>query len=201
MAVLQGQVTPQESETGRARVLETVGTKELAEDRPFVMEISLAGGIAFRELDFAPEPDGMIFDPALDMASAAGQFPSFESEPFDLPMSLLGFDRPVTVLSGDRDLRTPRPIAERTAALLPDAVLVPAPGVSHSAPDTHPALLRAVTTAVRDARHRQLPSRSAELARLPREGGSSVWLQGIVRAHLGADRWRTAPRAAPIPRT
>lgn len=186
---------------GTRDLLENLGSKELLEDTPFAMEISLVGRIAFRELNFGPTPDGMIFDPALDMAAAAGRFPVFEGEPFDLPAALPRFDWPVAVLSGDRDLRTPRPVATRTVELLPDAVLVPAPGTGHSALDTHPALLRAVAATVRDARHRELPARAAELARLPRDGGSSVWIPRIVRASLATDRLRTAARGRRLPRS
>lgn len=186
---------------GTRDLLETLGSKELTEDAPFAMEISLVGRIAFRELNFAPAPDGMIFDPALDMACAAGRFPAFEGEPFDLPAALPRFDWPVAVVSGDRDLRTPRPVATRTAELLPDAVVVPIPEMGHSALDTHPALLRAVTTTVRDAHHRELPTHTTDLARLPREGGSSVWIQRIVRASLATDRLRTAVHGRHIPRS
>lgn len=93
---------------GTHRLLATLGSKELTEDAPFAMETSLVGRIAFRELNFAPEPDGMIFDPALDIV------PAFEGGPIDLPAALPRFDWPVAVLSGDRDLRTPRPVATRT---------------------------------------------------------------------------------------
>ena len=186
---------------GTRKLLETLGSRELTEDAPFIMEMSLVGHIAFRELNFGPAPDGLIFDPALDTALAAGRFPAFESEPFDLPAALPRFDWPVAVLSGERDLRTPRPVAARTAHLLPDAVLVPAPGMGHSALDTHPALLRAVTTSVRDGRHRELPARAAELSQLPREGGSSVWIPRIVRASLATDRLRTAAHGRRLPRS
>jgi proline iminopeptidase len=183
------------------KLLETLGSRELAEDAPFIMEMSLVGHIAFRELNFGPTPDGMIFDPALDTAAAAGRFPAFEGEPFDLPTALPRFDWPVAVLSGDRDLRTPRPLATRTAGLLPDAVLVPVPGLGHSALDTHPALLRAVAAAVRDAHHHELPTRAAELPQLPREGGSSVWIPRIVRTSLAIDRLRTAAHGRRLPQS
>ncbi|MEX5236186.1 alpha/beta hydrolase [Kocuria arenosa] len=186
---------------GTGRLLETLGSKELTVDIPFVMETSLVGRIAFRELNFGPAPDGMIFDPALEVIAAADRFPPFEGEPFDLPAAMPGFDWPVAVVSGDRDLRTPRPVATRAAGLLPEAVLVPVPGMGHSALDTHPALLRAVATSVRDARSRELAARAGELARLPREGGSSVWMPRIVRASLVTDRWRTAARGRRVPRT
>lgn len=186
---------------GTRTLLETLGSRELTEDAPFAMEMSLVGRIAFRELNFGPAADGMIFDPALDTAAAAGRFPAFDGEPFDLPAALPRFDWPVAVVSGDRDLRTPRTVATRTAELLPDAVLVPAPGLGHSALDTHPALLRAVTAAVRDARHRELPARAAELSRLPREGGSSAWMPRMVRASLVTDRVRTAAHGRRLPRS
>ncbi|MFW6186384.1 MAG: alpha/beta fold hydrolase [Actinomycetota bacterium] len=186
---------------GTGRLLATLGSRELLEDTPLIMELSLVGRIAFRELDFAPPPDGTVFDPALDMASVADRFPAFEGEPFDLPAALPRFHWPVAVLSGDRDLRTPRPVAERTADLLPDAVLVPVRGMGHSALDTRPALLRAVLTGVRDGRHHELPARAAELGRLPRGGSSSVWIPRVVRASLATDRVRTILRSDPISRS
>lgn len=179
--------------------LAALGSREVTEDIPFLMEFSLAGQIAFRELRYAPEPDGMIFDPAPGMAEAAKRFAAFETEPFDLVSALPGFDWPVAVVSGDRDLRTPRPAAEHATGLLPDGVLLPLPATGHSALDTHPAVFRAVAAAVRDHAHRELPARASELASLPREGGPGAWIPRLARASLLADRARTALRGRPIP--
>ncbi len=181
---------------GTSNLLQTLGAQEFTQDIPYIMEPSLVGHIAFRELNFAPAPDGRIFDPALDMASAAEAFPAFEAEPFDLPGALPHFDWPVAVLSGDRDLRTPPPLAARTAHLLPDAGLVPVAGMGHSALDTRPAALRAVAAAVRDNRHHQLAGRPAELVQLPRGGGLSVWIPRAARAGLAIDQLRVTLRTA-----
>src|SRR5690606_5237226 len=76
--------------------------------------------------------------PQVVFAAAAARHPPFTGEPYDLQAALPGFPWPVAVVSGERDLRTPRPVAEQVAGLAPDAVLVPLPGLGHSALDSHP---------------------------------------------------------------
>lgn len=178
--------------TGRARLttrtLDAVGTRELSTTVPYVMEFALVGAMAFRELDYGPEPDGMIFDPAFDMAGIRDRFPAYAGEPFDLVSQSSAFPRPVVVVSGDRDLRTPRPIAERTAALVPDGVLVPLHGAGHSALDTRDRALIEILRAVVDGRHRELGARAPHLSALPRSGSGSHRLDTVIRGLLAVDR-------------
>ncbi len=136
---------------------------------PYFYEFERAGTIGFRELDYGAVPDGLPLDPALTYAQIADRFPSFEGELFDLPAETRGFDWPMVVLSGTRDLRTPPAIAERTTSLAPDATLVRIEN-GHSALDSHPvAFVKALKLLVA-AQSRRLPGLEEELNALPRRG-------------------------------
>ncbi|MCS6711808.1 alpha/beta hydrolase [Brachybacterium sp. EF45031] len=111
---------------------------------PFVLEFDLVGTIAFRELNYAPEPDGLPFDAATAFQKVAQSFPAFVGEPYDLREMLRGLTVPVVVLSGERDLRTPRSVAREVARLAPHGHLVPVAGVGHSLLDTRRAVVRHV---------------------------------------------------------
>jgi len=152
------------------RMLESYATRDSSLMRfPGIYEFDLVGTIGFRELGYGGEPDGLPLDPALTYAPLVSQFPGFAGEPFDLIMGARGFDWPLVILSGSRDLRTPRPIAERTAAAAPHAVIVPLEN-GHSALDTHPlALLNALEWLLR-GQQEGLPSIAARLDRLPHKG-------------------------------
>ncbi|MEA5154986.1 alpha/beta hydrolase [Raineyella sp.] len=129
------------------RVARTHGT---ARSVPYVMEFGLVGNLATRELQYAPAPDGLIFDPAYATAGLLARFPAFEKEPFDLPAALPRFDWPVVVLTGERDLTTPPSVAKRTAALARRSRFVRVPGIGHSVLDSHPeALLAAIRALLR----------------------------------------------------
>ena len=91
------------------------------------------------------------------------------------------------MVSGDRDLRTPRPVAEEVAALVPGAVLVPLAGTGHSALDTHRTAALFVDQAVRTGGTRRLPGLAPRLAALPRRGPSRL-LGSAVRAAVAAER-------------
>lgn len=110
---------------------------EAARNIPFRYEFDIAGTIGFRQLKYAPKPDGLPMDPALTYTPLEDLFPGFVGEPYDLPEAARGFDFPVALLVGDRDLRTPPEIALRTANRAPDARVVPITN-GHSALDTHP---------------------------------------------------------------
>ncbi|GMA38085.1 alpha/beta fold hydrolase [Mobilicoccus caccae] len=170
------------------RTIARLMSKEVAEGSPGIMEFDLVGRIAFRELQYHPEPDGLIFDPAPSMEEASHAHPPYAGEPFDLPAALPRFDWLTAVISGGRDLRTPRVVAERVASLLPDGVLVPIAEMGHSALDTHNEILLEVARAVRDGDRERL----AELAR---SGGSEIRRRGasgllgpILRALLAAEK-------------
>lgn len=139
---------------------------------PGVYEFDLAGAIAFRELDYGAEPDGLPLDPALTYAPLADRFPPFEKAPYDLPAVTPGFSWPLVAMTGVRDIRTPSAIAERVVATARDGVLVRLDN-GHSALDTHPlAFLRALLLLARGEQHR-LPAERAFLDGLPRRGFSA----------------------------
>ena len=58
------------------------------------------------------------------------------------------FDWPTVVISGGRDLVTPRAVAERIASLVPNAVLVKLPTLAHSALDFREPAALAIAGAV-----------------------------------------------------
>ncbi|WP_308202852.1 alpha/beta hydrolase [Crossiella sp. SN42] len=173
--------------TGRGqalwRWLHGLGGKEITENTPYFMEFDLAGVPAFRELGYAPDPDGLPLDVNLSFAQRAKAFPAFAGEPFDLPAELPGFTWPVAVLSGERDLRTPRVIAAQIADLAPDGVLVPLNGIGHSALDSHPLAALTATAAVAAGNHRHLPALAARLSALPRPARART-LELLLRARL-----------------
>ncbi|GGM49528.1 alpha/beta hydrolase [Microbacterium saperdae] len=117
-----------------------LGDRELMEPTPFVMEFDLVGEIAFRELAYAPSSDGGPLETGKSFTDIAPQFSAFQGEPFDLPTQVRAFAWPTVVISGDRDIRTPRATAEKVVAQIPGAVLLPVRDHGHSALDTHPSL-------------------------------------------------------------
>jgi len=149
----------------------------------FVNEPDLVAGIAYGQLGFGLPPDGGPLDPQLIHAAAAATQPAFAGEPFDLVAALRRTDVPVVVISGDRDLTTPRPVAERVVSLARNGLLVTLPGTGHSALDVHPEASLLVARAVADGDLDRLrgAAAAAALARLPRRG----------LAHLGSTALRT----------
>jgi proline iminopeptidase len=102
---------------------------------PYRYEIDLVNRIAFRELDYAAEPDGLPLDPALAIRETLTETIKFETEPYDLVAEMPKFDWPAVVVSGGRDLITPPAVAQRVASLLPNSVLLALPTMGHSALD------------------------------------------------------------------
>ena len=178
---------------GRARRtwrwLAGLGGRETAKISPFIMEFDLVAHIAFRELDFAPEPDGGPIDPATSFRELAGRFGAFAGEPLELSRHHPRFDWPLAVLTGDRDLRTPRPIAEKVVRAVPDGALLPLFATGHSALDTHGLAALAAIEAVRNRRHHVLAADPAPLNAL-RRTGPSRHIATIVRAGLVLERLR-----------
>lgn len=158
--------------------------------QPYVMEPDLVAGMMYGELGFGLPPDGLPLDPQLAFADAAARHVARHgvvdvADPFDLPAAVPWFTWPTAVVSGDRDLRTPRPVAEHVAAVDPDAALVPLARTGHSALDTHRrAALHVAHAAAVGAVHR-LPALADRLADLPRRGPSrhvGTALAAVVRA-------------------
>ncbi|BBZ42963.1 alpha/beta fold hydrolase [Mycobacterium parmense] len=117
---------------------------------PYRYEEDLVSRIAFRELDYAPEPDGLPLDPAVAERETRTQTAAFEDEPYDLVAELPRFDWPTVVISGGRDLITPPAVARRVAALIPNAALITLPTMAHSALDfREPAALTIAGAVVR----------------------------------------------------
>ncbi len=115
---------------------------------PFRYEEDLVSRIAFRELDYAAEPDGLPLDPAVAERETRTQKVSFEDEPYDLPAEMPNFTWPTAVISGGRDLITPPPVARRVASLIPRAELLKLPTMAHSALDFREPAALAVAGAV-----------------------------------------------------
>jgi pimeloyl-ACP methyl ester carboxylesterase len=153
---------------------------------PYRNEVDLVGRIAFRELDFVGEPDGLPLDPSPALAQMAdeipGPAPSFEAEPYDLVASMPTFAWPTAVVSGSRDLTTPPALADKVAELIPDAALVRMPTTAHSVLDTRErAALEIATAAVNGTIH-DLPGRAEELDALP----ANLELRALVGAITAA---------------
>lgn len=167
------------------RWIANLGGREVNDVTPLIMEFDLVARIAFRELNYAPGPDGEPFDPA-GFRVMAGRYGPFEREPLMLPTYWPHFDWPLAVLSGDRDLRTPRAVAERVVRASADGVLVPLTATGHSALDTHSHVSMAAIAAVRHGRHHRLGANAEQLARLPR-AGASRHIATLLRARLAAE--------------
>ncbi|UYP19991.1 alpha/beta hydrolase [Rhodococcus sp. Z13] len=140
---------------------------------PYCFEADLVEDIMYRELGFGLPPDGEPLDPQVLFAKT-GPHPEFSGEPFDFPRRVREFTWPIAVLSGERDLRTPPPIADRIAATVPTATVVPVAGMGHSALDTHQYVAVRVAAAMTDGAHGSLGAMVPVLSRLPRKGGPNV---------------------------
>lgn len=161
--------------------------RETQAPTPYIMEMDLVGRIAYEELDYAPAPDGLPFDPDVVLAHVGERFGPFSGEPYDLPAALARFAGPVAVVSGEYDLRTPRVVAQRAVDLAPDGVLVPLRGLGHSALDFHPLAAIAVAAGLAAGGHRRLSALADRIAALPRPLPSRG-LQTIFRARISAAR-------------
>ncbi|WP_180357587.1 alpha/beta fold hydrolase [Streptomyces sp. NP160] len=178
---------------GRGRVrwlwsrLAELGASEASESvQRFLVEPDLVAGIAYRQLGFGQPPDGGPLDPQLIHVEAARNQPAFAGEPFDLVEGLRRAAFPVVVLSGERDLTTPRPIAVRAAGLAPQGLLVELPATGHSALDVHREASLFVARAVADGVTDRLrdPAELRRLHRLPHRGLSPLAgaaLRALVR--------------------
>ena len=134
---------------------------------PYRYEEDLVSRIAFRELDYAAEPDGLPLDPAWTKRETPTQKVTFEDEPYDLPAEMPNFHWPTVVISGGRDLITPPAVAQRVATLIPDAVLLKLPTAAHSALDFREAAALHVAAAVCRGDLDGLAARAPALDALP----------------------------------
>jgi pimeloyl-ACP methyl ester carboxylesterase len=134
---------------------------------PFRYEEDLVSRIAFRELNYAAQPDGLPLDPSVAERAARTQTVTFEDEPYDLAAEMPNFSWPTAVVSGGRDLITPPAVAERVASLLPNAVLLQLPSMAHSALDFREPVALASAQAVWHGDLDRLTAQASALDELP----------------------------------
>lgn len=139
---------------------------------PFFMEPDAVASMAYQQLGYGLPPDGGPLDPQLTFQAMASTRPPYTGEPFDLPQEVPGYAWPTVVISGDRDLRTPRPVAQRIVELAPRGVLLPLAGTGHSALDTHQLALLHTIRVTLDGQSDRVPTLAARLAGMPRKGAS-----------------------------
>lgn len=145
-----------------------LGTRLIVERKtPFHNEPDLVGRIGYRELNYGAVPDGKPLDPAVALREMATGEVDFVAEPYDLISAMPGFTWPTVVISGGRDLTTPRVVACRIADLIPHSVLVEMPTTGHSIVDTKERSALDIVAAVYAGEMSELPSRSAELDAVP----------------------------------
>jgi proline iminopeptidase len=142
-------------------------TKVLGRTAPYRYETDLVSRIAFRELDYAPEPDGLPLDPAVAIRETLAGTVAFEDEPYDLVAEMPKFGWPTVVISGGRDLVTPPAVAERIASLLPNAVLLALPTMAHDALDFREPTALAIAGAVWRGEFDSLAAQAPTLDALP----------------------------------
>ncbi len=162
---------------------------------PYRHEPDLVGRIGFRELNYGAVPDGKPLDPAVAFRQFATQPLEFEAEPYDLTAEMPKFTWPTVVISGGRDLITPRAVAEEIVSLIPDSVLVELATAGHSAIDVREPAALDVVEAVYDGRTGGLPARAKELDAKP--GG---WGVRLLVGAIGAAAAVESALPAVIPR-
>jgi proline iminopeptidase len=134
---------------------------------PYRYEVDLVGRIAFRELDYAAEPDGLPLDPAMAIRETLTEAAAFEAEPYDLVAEMPKFGWPTVVIAGGRDLVTPPAVAERIASLVPNAVLLTLPTMAHSALDFREPAALAIAVAVWRGELDSLATQASTLDEIP----------------------------------
>jgi proline iminopeptidase len=161
---------------------------------PYRYEMDLVNRIAFRELDYAAEPDGLPLDPALAIRETLTGASEFEAEPYDLVAEMPKFDWPAVVVSGGRDLITPPAVAHRVASLLPNSVLLSLPTMGHSALDFREPAALAIADSVWRGEFDGLANQAAMLDALPARPAQR-WLWKAIEAEIAAESMVPAVRA------
>ena len=160
-----------------------LGTRLLMERKtPYHNEPDLVGRIGYRELNYGAAPDGKPLDPAVALREMATGEVDFVAEPYDLIAAMPEFTWPTVVISGGRDLTTPRAVADRIVELIPDAVLVDLPTAGHSVIDTKERSALDVVQAVYAGSTSELPGRSKELDAAPSPLGVRLLKKAISAA-------------------
>src|SRR3954447_5732830 len=145
-------------------------------------EPDLVGRIGYRELNYAAVPDGKPLDPAIAFREFAAGAVEFEAEPFDLVNEMPNFTWPTVVISGARDLIPPPAVAQRTASLIPGAVVVNLATAGHSAIDLRERAALDVVKATYDGTCSGLPARAKKLDSMPAGRGIRLLIWGIAAA-------------------
>lgn len=149
---------------------------------PYRNEPDLVNRIAYRELNYGATPDGEPFDPAVAYREADTGTTEFDAEPFDLAAEMTNFSWPTVVISGGRDLITPPTVAQRVAALIPDAVLVNLPTAGHSIVDLREGAALAIVKEIYGNTFHTLPEREDALDSKPAGFGVRALIWGIEAA-------------------
>ncbi|OMC44738.1 alpha/beta fold hydrolase [Mycobacterium sp. IS-1264] len=160
---------------------------------PFRYEEDLVSRIAFRELDYAAEPDGLPLDPAVAEREIRTQKVSFDDEPYDLPAEMPNFGWPTVVVSGGRDLITPPAVAERVASVLPNAVLMKLPTMAHSALDFREPAALAIAGAVFRGDLDGLVAQAPALDEIPPRAAVRLLWKAIAAAAIAESAVPTVP--------
>jgi pimeloyl-ACP methyl ester carboxylesterase len=151
---------------------------------PFRYEEDLVSRIAFRELDYAAEPDGLPLDPAVAERENRTQTATFEDEPYDLPAEMPKFGWPTAVVSGGRDLITPPAVAHRVASLIPNSALLKMPTMAHSALDFREPAALAIAGAMCRNEFEGLAAQAPALDTLPTRPEMRLLWKGIEVAAI-----------------
>jgi len=162
---------------------------------PYRHEPDLVGRIGFRELNYGADPDGKPLDPAVAYHEFVNEPMKFEAEPYDLTAEMPKFNWPTAVISGGRDLITPRSVAEEIVSLIPDSVLVELATAGHSAVDVRERAALEIVEAVYHGDISRLPARARELDAKP----SGLGVRLLVGA-IGAAAAIESALPAVIPR-
>jgi hypothetical protein len=167
---------------------------------PYRYEEDLVSRIAFRELDYAAEPDGLPLDPAVTERETRTQNATFEDEPYDLVAEMPNFSWPTVVICGGRDLITPPAVAERIASLVPSAVLLKLPTMAHSALDFREPAALSIAGAVWRGEFEGLAAQAPALDALPARAAVRLLWKAVEVAAIAESALPALTAVAPLRR-
>lgn len=151
---------------------------------PYRHEPDLVGRIGFRELNYGAVPDGKPLDPAVAFRELAPQPLDFDAEPYDLTAEMPKFGWPTVVISGGRDLITPRAVAAEIVSLIPDSVLVDLATAGHSVIDVRERTALDIVDALYGGDISSLTARGSELDAVPASLGIRLLVAGLGAAAI-----------------
>lgn len=93
-------------------------------------------------------------------------------DPVNLEAELSGYSWPTVVMSGERDLRTPRTVAEKIVPSVQRGTLIPIADTGHSMIDSHQLAVIEVVRGVVDSGDHRLAMHADHFTALPRKGTS-----------------------------